>query len=190
MRVAPIGLLYYDEPDRLRVVAYAQSRITHAHPLGVEGAALQAYAVALAVMENPRRGLDTKDFLAKLLNFTSNEVYRRKLRLAGELLAGNVDPRGVIKVLGNGVEAFNSVPTAIYCFLKNHKSFRETVIYTVSLGGDTDTIAAMAGAISGAYHGLETIPAEWLERLERRSYIEGLAEQLWRLKELGLGNKN
>ncbi|MBC7130234.1 ADP-ribosylglycohydrolase family protein [Candidatus Bathyarchaeota archaeon] len=40
MRVAPVGLLYYDRLDRLREVAYTQSRITHTHVLGMEGAAL------------------------------------------------------------------------------------------------------------------------------------------------------
>lgn len=47
--------------------------------------------------------------------------------------------------------------------------------------GDTDTIAAMAGAISGAYLGIEAIPADWRERLENRVYIETLAHKLWQL---------
>jgi len=44
------------------------------------------------------------------------------------------------------------------------------------LGGDRDTIGAMTGAISGAYHGLNAIPHEWLSKLEKRFYIEKLAE--------------
>jgi len=84
-------------------------------------------------------------------------------------------------VLGNGIEAPRSVPTAIYCFLRQTQSYEDTVIYAISLGGDTDTIAAMAGAISGAYLGIETIPSEWRAKLENREYIEALAENLWRL---------
>lgn len=37
MRVAPVGLLYFDDPEELRVIAEKSSLITHAHPLGIEG---------------------------------------------------------------------------------------------------------------------------------------------------------
>jgi poly(ADP-ribose) glycohydrolase ARH3 len=73
------------------------------------------------------------------------------------------------------------VPTAIYCSLKQPKSYKDSVIYAISLGGDTDTIASMAGAISGAYLGIEAIPQEWRLKLENRAYIETLAEKLWQL---------
>ena len=48
MRVAPMGLLYSTDPTKLREIARESSRLTHSHELGKEGAALQAYAVALA----------------------------------------------------------------------------------------------------------------------------------------------
>jgi len=182
MRVAPVGLLYYDEPEILRLVAYEQSRITHAHPLGMEGAAIQAYAVALAVKSDPSRSLNPQDFLEELINFTDNDTYRMKLKKIWDLLSVEADKLTIIKILGNGVEAHNSVPTAIYSFLKNSDNFKDSVLYAVSLGGDTDTIGAMTGAISGAYHGIETIPEDWKRDLERREYIEKLAERLWEIK--------
>jgi poly(ADP-ribose) glycohydrolase ARH3 len=45
-------------------------------------------------------------------------------------------------------------------------------------GGDRDTLGAMAGAISGAYLGLEAIPQSWRQKLEDLTYIEGLASRL------------
>ena len=182
MRVAPVGLLYYDNPETLRSVAYEQSRITHAHTLGMEGAAIQAYAVALAVKSEPSRSLNPQDFLEELINFTDNDTYRMKLKKIGDLLSVKADKLTIIKILGNRVEAHNSVPTAIYSFLKNSDNFKDSVLYAVSLGGDTDTIGAMTGAISGAYHGIEAIPEDWKRDLERREYIEKLAEELWEIK--------
>jgi len=182
MRVAPVGLLYYDNPETLRSVAYEQSRITHAHPLGMEGAAIQAYAIALAVKSDPSRSLNPLDFLEELMHFTNNDVYRMKLKRIGDLLSVEADKLTIIKELGNGVEAHNSVPTAIYSFLKNADNFKDSVLYAISLGGDTDTIGAMTGAISGAYHGIEAIPEDWKRDLERREYIENLAERLWEIK--------
>jgi poly(ADP-ribose) glycohydrolase ARH3 len=181
MRVAPVGILYNEDPERLRSVAYSQSQITHAHKLGKEGAALQAYAVALAVNVDPSSELKTCAFMEKLKDFTRSEVYRRKLEAAEKLLSEK-DRLRIVRELGNGVEAQNSVPTAIYCFLRNAKSFEESLIYAIGLGGDTDTIGAMTGAISGAYHGVEVIPERWKAKLERRCHIEGLAEKLWQIK--------
>jgi len=181
MRVAPVGVFCNDDLEQLRSVAYGQSRITHVHELGMEGAALQAYAVALAVNADPSSNLDSHAFLKKLNDFTHNEVYERKLESVWKLL-GETNKVKVVMELGNGVEAYNSVPTAIYCFLRNWGSFEDSVLYAVNLGGDTDTIGAMAGAISGAFHGVEAIPERWKSRLEKGDYIEELAEKLWFIK--------
>ena len=119
--------------------------------------------------------------LQALSDFVEHDAYRAKIRLIGELL-GVTGKRRVVEELGHGVEALESVPTAIYCFLTHPRSYEAAVIYAVSLGGDTDTIAAMTGAISGAYLGVEAIPAGWRQRLENRDYIVELAERLWHIR--------
>jgi len=181
MRVAPIGVLYYDNPEILREVAHKSSQITHTHTLGKEGAAVQAYAIGLATNLEPPLAVDQDDFLAKLINYTQDRVYKEKLNRIKGLLVEPDKARVTIE-LGNGIEAFNSVPTAIYSFLAQPDSFTQAVLYAISLGGDTDTIGAMTGAISGAYLGIESIPNSWKGRLENRFYIEELAERLWSLK--------
>jgi poly(ADP-ribose) glycohydrolase ARH3 len=180
MRIAPIGLLYCENVDQLRDIAYQSSRITHTHPLGMEGAALQAYAVALAAKTEPDRW-DKYDCLSKLDSFVQHDLYRERLKAMKMLLKGSVDKRRVISELGNTVEAFNSVPISIYSFLAN-SDFQTALDYGLSLGGDRDTISAMTGAIAGAYYGVEKIPKEWKDILENRDYIQGLAENLWKLR--------
>jgi poly(ADP-ribose) glycohydrolase ARH3 len=180
MRVAPVGLLYSRDLEKLREIAYQSSSITHSHDLGKEGAALQACAVALVLNTPSDEDIDKEAFLSKLQNFIQDQLYKEKVAQIRELL-GEQDKVKVVAVLGNDIEAPRSVPTAIYCFLRQPKSYKDTVIYAISLGGDTDTIAAMAGAISGAYLGIEAIPSEWRAKLENREYIEALAENLWRL---------
>jgi len=181
MRVAPIGVLYYDNPEILREVAHKSSQITHTHTLGKEGAAVQAYAIGLATNLEPSLAVDQHDFLAKLINYTQDRVYKEKLNRIKGLLVEPDKARVTIE-LGNGIEAFNSVPTAIYSFLAQPDSFTQAVLYAISLGGDTDTIGAMTGAISGAYLGIESIPNSWKGKLENGFYIEELAERLWSLK--------
>ncbi|MFN4219421.1 MAG: ADP-ribosylglycohydrolase family protein [bacterium] len=180
MRIAPIGLLYYDNPEKLRDIVYKSSIITHSHELAIEGAFIQAYAVSLAVKTNPPF-LDKYEFLTKIKSVVKNEKYLKKIEIMEKFLKEKADKIDVIKHLGNGVEALNSVPTAIYSFLVGN-SFEESVVYAVSLGGDADTIGAMSGAIAGAYYGIENIPLKWKEKLENREYIEKLAEKLWEVK--------
>ena len=181
MRVAPMGLFFRDNYAELIEAVYHASRITHAHVLGIEGAILQAMAVALAVNVNPTEFLQKQSFISQLLSFTLQREFYDKISKFDELLENPNDKQNVIAQLGHGVEAFNSVPAAIFAFLANCQSFASTVAYAVSLGGDTDTIASMAGAISGAYLGVNAIPIGWHRALENREYMVSLARKLWKL---------
>ncbi|MFC1982785.1 ADP-ribosylglycohydrolase family protein [Chloroflexota bacterium] len=179
MRVSPLSLFYWNNHAQLIEAVYHASRITHHHPLGVEGAMLQAIAVALAIEESPTSSFDAQLFISNLLGYATEDVYRSKIGNMKSLLACSDDKQRIVEVLGHGVEAFNSVTAAIFSFLSNHESFISTVTYAISLGGDTDTIASMAGAISGAYLGIDAIPGDWIEQLENRDYMSSLARKLW-----------
>ncbi len=181
MRVAPIGVFCHDSLDELEEIAHKSSQITHAHNLGREGAALQAYAIALAANLEPSSSFSRGDFLARLTTYTKEDIYKQRLTKVVALL-GEQNKSKVVAELGNGIEAFNSVPTAIFSFLLYYDSFSKAVLYAISLGGDTDTIGAMTGAISGAYLGIESIPDSWKRKLENMPYIEELAKRLWSLK--------
>ena len=59
---------------------------------------------------------------------------------------------------------------AIYCFLANAESYEKAIEAAIFLGGDTDTIACMTGSISGAYLGIQSIPARWLAKVREDVY--------------------
>ena len=122
------------------------------------------------------KGMTRREETELLTEELEQLAYKEKIASMKELL-GEQDRRQVVAVLGNGIEAPRSVPTAIYCFLRHLRSYKDCVIYAISLGGDTDTIASMAGAISGAYLGINAIPAKWREKLGNRVYIESPAER-------------
>lgn len=185
MRIAPVGCLFHNDWEKLKEGAFLSSRITHSHPLALEGACLQALAVGKAIQMDPDDRLDPIIFLEDLRNLLNpkEKIYLKKIDEIKEVLARPRDPGRVARKLGNDVRVFNSVPAALYSFLAFHESFEESLIQAVSLGGDTDTIGAMTGAISGAYHGIKGIPHYWLEELEGgekgSSYIESLGERLY-----------
>jgi poly(ADP-ribose) glycohydrolase ARH3 len=180
MRVAPVGLLYHDDPRMLRDIAYHSAGITHSHELGLEGAALQACAVALAALAEPGE-LSITDFLGTLRMFAKPGPYQGKLKTIIGFLENGASREDVVAKLGNGTSCLESVPTAIYAFL-SHRDFKSAVIYAVSLGGDADTIGAMTGAIAGACYGIEGIPSQWRETVEHHDLLDALAKRLWEVK--------
>ena len=66
-------------------------------------------------------------------------------------------------------------------FPQDRNKFEQTVLYAISLGGDTDTIATMAAAIAGALYGMEQIPESWQYYCEGVADAETQAEGLYKL---------
>lgn len=180
MRVAPAALLAFPDLEQTQMLARGTAIITHAHELGIQGAVLQACAVALALPTEPGASIDLQSFLEQLSGGVSQEEYHRKLAEVGLLLAEDPEPgpATVARRLGHGIAVHESVPAAIYAFLRYRGSFSQTVKYAIGLGGDTDTIACMAGAISGAYLGIGAVPQGWRDGVEAGAELVGLADAL------------
>jgi poly(ADP-ribose) glycohydrolase ARH3 len=175
MRVAPVGLFFCDDLDRVMEEARLSALPTHTHPLGVEGAQLLAVAVALAALPGP---LDRKGFYRELLRRARSEEFRWAVGTAARLRRGDT-----VAVLGNSLAAHRSVVTAVACFTASPDSYEGAVTRAIGLGDDTDTLAAMAGALSGAHLGVGAIPPHLLDALEEgpkgRAYIGRLAGRLY-----------
>ena len=69
----------------------------------------------------------------------------------------------------------DSIEAAVWCLL-NTDSFEECLLKAANLGHDTDTVAAIAGGMAGLYYGYEGMPKGWVEKIQRRAWIEGLCE--------------
>lgn len=176
MRAAPIGLLFFDDPAGLVCAAHDQGRITHQDPRCSAGAVAIAGAVGLALRS---RTLDRGRFLAELSDWAgafdpSVAAGVRHLAdwvdLAPEHAVGVIAPFGRESGLDggrNGISPFvtGSVLWGLYSFLRSPENYWETVCTAIAVGGDVDTTAAMAGAISGAYIGPGAIPAGPARRL-------------------------
>ena len=175
MRIAPIAVWLRDDPERLCAEAAASARVTHTHAVGVDGAVVQAAAIGAAL-----RG---EDILETARSAASTAELRCAMDEIERLLETARTPAEVCARLGSSADAGESVAAALYSALA-HDCFEAAVRFAVRLGGDTDTVAAMAGAITGARQGRGAIPARWLEALEDnargRTHVQGLAERLHR----------
>ncbi|XP_014261834.1 poly(ADP-ribose) glycohydrolase ARH3-like isoform X2 [Cimex lectularius] len=204
MRIAPVALFCHDNEDLLIDTVTKSAKLTHTHPLGINGAILQALAIKHSYNHDPKTPIDVDKFSTYLLekmtalednnsmSDNEEECYKTQLEIVQKLLkVGEVCDDEVVQALGNNALAIFSVPTAIYCFLRSLRPinkidtdnpFRRCIQYSISLGGDTDTIASMAGAISGAYHGDELINSSLKSQCEADAYVQELADNLHHVK--------
>jgi ADP-ribosylglycohydrolase len=179
MRAGPIGLLFYDDTDGLVRAATEQGIITHADPRCSAGAIAIAGAVALALRG---RSIEPVPFLARLAELTeeveprfasSLERLTRLLPLPLGEAATHISREGLEPDPAHGWQGIppfvvGSVLWSLYSFLKNPDDYRETIRTAIAVGGDVDTTAAMAGAISGAHLGLDAVPPNLTHRLTDR----------------------
>jgi ADP-ribosyl-[dinitrogen reductase] hydrolase len=98
---------------------------------------------------------------------------------AGKWIAENAAPHASSAVTRPTLGfAPASVAFAIHLALSNSGSYRDAVVAAINEGGDADTVAAIAGAISGALHGASAIPENWLKGLANRKQLKARAEAL------------
>lgn len=183
MRAAPAGLVARDV-DEAAGIAREQAGITHAHELGRQGAALQAAAVAWAVRAPEETA--PRDVLETARRVVSAPAFARAVE-ALEALPAESSRAEVVAALGSGVTAVEAVPAALHAFLAHPHALSDAVRAAIELGGDTDTIAAMTGAVSGAFLGEEAIPAAWRDRLEAADRLVALADELCSLRDARAG---
>lgn len=174
MRVAPVGLLFHHDFARVLSEARLSALPTHRHPIGIEAAQLLALAVAWVIKEP---NFSRSDFFDALAAHATLEEFQWQLAKAAKL-----QPDDSIAFLGNTLEAHRSVGTAIACFASAPDSYPAVIGRALTQGDDVDTIAAMAGAISGARLGAGALPPHLLDLLENgkagRDYISQLAMSL------------
>jgi ADP-ribosylglycohydrolase len=187
MRVSPVGLFFHHDLEALREAAMDQANVTHTHPLGEWGAVMQASCVGLALLQDPKKSLTKEKIIIELreILWPGPVEYQKALNEMENIFAQGkkVETRVIARRLGNGVEAHRSVPSASYVAMAYSPDFQDAIRAAISLGGDTDTIAGMVGAIVGAHVGERGLPVEWIEQLEEgprgRSFARELAGRLF-----------
>ncbi len=131
MRISPVGLFAHSE-EEVFALSDAVTSVSHDHPEGMKGARATALAVFLAKSGLPMEKIKKRMEEFYALDFTVDEIrptYRFDASSQG------------------------TVPQALQCFFES-TSYKDAIRTAVSLGGDTDTIAAITGGIAGVYFGI------------------------------------
>lgn len=146
MRVSPVGW-FFETLDETLLVAKESAEVTHNHPEGIKGAQVVAASIYLARTGKSKQ--EIKDYVSCSFGYDLNRTCEE------------IRPTYQFDVSCQG-----SVPEAIMAFLDS-SDFESTIRLAVSLGGDSDTQACIAGSIAEAFYGgvPESIATEVLKRL-------------------------
>lgn len=178
MRSPILGLIHAEDSAHLAESVEQTGWITHAHPVALEG----AFLVALATQQ-VARGLEALEVSRRVATACTLPEYRTRLAEAKAWLEldQEIPAQLVAANLGRGIAAQESCVTALYMGLRYcQRPFEEMHRFAVAVGGDVDTIAAMAGAIWGTANGAAALPAHLLAKLEDREHLADLARALHR----------
>ena len=147
MRISPVGWVAESE-EEVKRLSRIVTEITHSHPEGLLGA--ESLAVAIFMARTGR---------------SKDEIYERMVReyypVIDTFTLDKIRPTYEIDDMGEWVTCRGSIPQALRAFFEAD-SFEDTIRNAISIGGDADTIAAMAGSVAEAYFG---VPVEMEDRL-------------------------
>ncbi len=168
-RGVPIGLLHavgrFDAAS-LRAAAEVVTRLTHGSPAAIAATTAVAYGVNLAARgEVPptRWARDTAEFLG-------GGALSESLAQAADLADATTPVADALAALGTGEDARESVAAGFYAAIVA-PVFEAAVFTAVEAGGDTDTVAAVAGALAGSTRGASGIPQGLIDGLGGRIYV-------------------
>jgi len=175
MRIAPVGLFHACDISGLAEDCRICGIITHRNEDAIAGAVAVAHAVATAAAGE----LSIDTLAVQMSSVASSPQVSSLILRAGELVEVGQSPLAALSELGLGGSVYETVPTVVYCIMRWPDDPVKGLVSAVVNGGDTDTRAAMVGAIWGAQRGASAWPDYWLDELPGGTSIREVARQLY-----------
>lgn len=198
MRVTPIGIAVSTaDPEAFAEAVWSSCRVTHATRQGFQSAALVAAAVSLGIDAARSPSLDLRSLLWKAVTYVDSlpergawtpdpdvvAATRRAMQLAVNPASSSLEC--LVEQVGTSVASAQAIPMAFALLTRDPSP--QALLDAANLGGDTDTIGAIAGAILGAAAGVGVFDGRALAQVEEVSRLDlsSVAEQLLALRAPG-----
>ncbi len=186
MKILPLCIFFAEKQksvctseDECIQAIHDVSAITHGHIRAQMGCGLYYFMVKHIINDRDKKSLrqclqdgidEGMDYYARDLRNLVERSYYGRLYETDELAR---TPESEIITSGYVV---HTLEAAVWNLITT-SDYRECIIQTVNLGGDADTVGAVAGGLAGLYYGYESIPEEWLSALVRREWIEEMCRR-------------
>ena len=194
MRVTPIGIaVSTEDPEAFAEAVWSSCRVTHATRQGFQSAALVAAAVSMGIDTARSPSPDLRSLLWKAVTYVDSlpergawtpdpdvvAATRRAMQLVANPASSSLEC--LIDQVGTSVASAHAIPMAFALLARDPSP--QALLDAANIGGDTDTIGAIAGAILGAALGVQVLPADSLSMIEEVSHL-GLSSVAGDLLEL------
>ncbi|MDU2794291.1 MAG: PfkB family carbohydrate kinase [Actinomyces sp.] len=194
MRVTPIGIaVSTEDPEAFAEAVWSSCRVTHATRQGFQSAALVAAAVSMGIDTARSPSPDLRSLLWKAVTYVDSlpergawtpdpdvvAATRRAMQLAVNPASSSLEC--LVEQVGTSVASAQAIPMAFALLARDPSP--QALLDAANIGGDTDTIGAIAGAILGAALGVQVLPADSLSMIEEVSHL-GLSTAAGDLLEL------
>ena len=177
MRVAPIGAFYHRNVLTAAHMARIDAGLTHNSIEASEGSAAVAIGVSLLC-----DGYVKSEVLAPVIAFLNDSKVQEGLIRVKRVLQSNPSPADILNTLiqwGTGAHVVQTIPAAFLCFLGT-TSYQDAVALAIHAGGDTDTTAAITGALAGSLYGRAALEG-YLGQLEQAQHLIRVEDLLFEL---------
>ena len=199
MRVTPIGIaVSTEDPEAFAEAVWSSCRVTHATRQGFQSAALVAAAVSMGIDTVRTPSPDLRSLLWKAVTYVDSlpergawtpdpdvvAATRRAMQLAINPASSSLEC--LVEQVGTSVASAQAIPMAFALLARDPSP--QALLDAANIGGDTDTIGAIAGAILGAALGVQVLPADSLSMIEEVSHLglSSVARDLLELRDQAL----
>ena len=185
MRIAPLGIIHGARGSSLEELVDDVEQTclpTHGTDIAISSATAVAWSIAVCfnnvvtVESVLKEAIRAAEIGLTRGNSVSGPSIPIRLRWIADNMPKWTSPdQGIADIygfFGAGVAAADSIPAAIGAFVIAQGDPQKTILYSTNMGGDCDTVAAMAGAIAGAYSAPEAIPTVWFEEVQRINELQ------------------
>ena len=182
MRVTPIGIaVSTEDPEAFAEAVWSSCRVTHATRQGFQSAALVAAAVSMGIDAARSTSPNLRGLLWKAVTYVDSlpehgawtpdpdvvAATRRAMQLAVNPASSSLEY--LAEQVGTSVASAHAIPMAFALLARDPSP--QALMDAANIGGDTDTIGAIAGAILGAALGVEVLPTDSLSKIEEVSHL-------------------
>lgn len=174
MRISPLVPFLYRDLDVISKINYIESICSVTHRHSCSHLACIFYIQFLIMIMNNNNKVEAYNGAVNICsNYYVKEKYVNEYHHFKRILQNRIYNYNREQIYSDGY-VVHTLEAALWCFFK-HNNYKAVVLEAVNLGGDTDTIASIAGTIAGLYYKMEGIPSEWVNALRNK---EGIKEIL------------
>ncbi|MCM1003112.1 MAG: ADP-ribosylglycohydrolase family protein [Candidatus Gastranaerophilales bacterium] len=177
MRIAPVGLMYCNNPELAFKVGAKCAAMTHGHPDGYLPAGFQAALIAFLIGGNTLETSIEKSMVI-LSSYKNSDNLMKIIKKAIILVHSGHSSEEAIKKLGMGGKADEALAIALYAALKEPKNLMKALSIAVNHDGDSDSTGAIAGNILGTVLGINSIKNSYIDNIELKNWLKKYSRAL------------